>query len=120
MGKFKIENVIGAGIALLSVIMLTFLPLIKGLALFGIMEEGGMALALSFTWIIFPLIAVICHLFGKVKLLTAFLMLFPVLCGLVYVHYGVAGAGYWVYVAMTIILIVYTIIVKKKMTKRND
>lgn len=82
--------------------------------------EGGIVLALSFVWIIFPLLAVICHLFGKVKILTAFLMLIPCLWGLVYVHYGVAGAGYWVYVAMTIVLIVYTIVVKKKMKKQNN
>ncbi len=117
MGKFKIENVIGAGIALLSMIMLTFLPLIKGYALFKLFGDfTGIALV----WLFFPLVAVVSHLFGKVKILTAFLMLIPCLWGLVYVHYGVAGAGYWVYVGMTIILIVYTIIVKKKMAKQND
>ena len=117
MGKFKIENVIGAGIALLSVIMLTFLPLIKRYALFKLFGDFTV---LALVWIFFPLVAVVSHLFGKLKMLTAFLMLIPVLWGLVYVHYGAAGAGYWVYVAMTIILIVYTIIVKKKMAKRND
>lgn len=105
---------------MLSVIMLTFLPLVDGCALFELFDEEGVLIVFACVWLFFPLVAVISHLFGKVKMLTAFLMLIPVLWGLAYVHYGIAGAGYWVYVAMTIILIVYTIIVKKKMAKRND
>ncbi|MBQ4355918.1 MAG: hypothetical protein II757_04565 [Bacteroidales bacterium] len=118
--KMKKENLIGACIALVGLLMLTFLPLIKGASLFELFSEGGIFIALGLVWLLFPLLAVVTHAFGKARVLTAFLQLIPVLWGLVYVCYGVAGVGYWIYTALTLVLIVYSLIVKKKLKAQND
>lgn len=118
--KVKKENLIGAFIALLGLLMLTFLPLIEDLSLFGLFSEGGAITLLGLIWLLFPLLAVVTHAFGKVRVLTAFLQLIPVLWGLVYVYFGVAGVGYWIYTALTLVLIVYSLIVKKKLKAQND
>lgn len=118
--KMKKENLIGSCIALLALLMLTFLPLIEGASLFGLFSEGESFVWLGLVWLIFPLLAVVTHAFGKVRVLTAFLMLIPVLWGLVYVYFGVAGVGYWIYTALTLVLIVYSIIVKKKLKAKNN
>lgn len=120
----KKENLIGAGIALLSLILLTFLPLVEamgqGCSLFDLFSVGGAFAALGFIWLFFPLLAVVTHLFGKVRVLTACLMLIPVAWGLAYVAQGCAGIGYWLYSVITLALVVYSIILKKKMKKQNN
>lgn len=118
--KMKKENLIGSCIALLALLMLTFLPLIKGASLFKLFSEGGSFTLLGLVWLLFPLLAVVAHAFGKVRVLTAFLMLIPVLWGLVYVYFGVAGAGYWIYTVLTVVLIVYSVIQKKKINTQNN
>ena len=120
----KKENLIGAGIALLALIMLTFLPLVEvmgiGASLFDLFSYAGAFAALGFVWLIFPLLAVVTHAFGKVRVLTACLMLIPVFWGLTYVAVGCAGIGYWIYSVLTVVLVVYSIMLKKKMKKQND
>lgn len=109
---------------MLALILLTFLPLVEvfgqGCSLFQLFSAGGAFAALGFFWLIFPLAAVVTHLFGKVRVLTACLMLIPVAWGLAYVAMGCAGVGYWLYTLLTIALVVYSVMLKKKMKKQNN
>ena len=116
----KKKNIIGACIALVALAVIFFLPLIKmgsTLSLFECFEEGFAAFAV--TWLVFPVLGIIANLFGKLRVLAAFLMLIPFLWGLTYLALpgGGPGVGVWVYGALTLALIIYTIATRKDKEK---
>ncbi len=117
----KTKNIIGACIALLAMAAIFFLPLIKmgsTLTLFECFKEGEFV-AFAVTWIVFPLLGIIANLFGKLRVLAAFLMLIPFLWGLYYlvVPDGGPGLGVWIYGAITLVSIIYTLATRTKNEK---
>ncbi len=62
--------------------------------------------------LIFPVFGVVANLIGKVRVLAAWLMLIPFLWG-----FTTCGVGVWVYGALTIVLIVYSMYMKIKSKK---
>ncbi|MBO4741146.1 MAG: hypothetical protein J5605_05830 [Bacteroidales bacterium] len=116
----KKKNIIGACIALVALAVIFFLPLIKigsTLSLFECFEEGFAAFAI--TWLVFPVLGIIANLFGKLKVLAAFLMLIPFVWGLSYLALpgGAPGVGVWIYGALTLALIIYAMATRKDKEK---
>ena len=109
--KMKKEHIIGAVIALVSMVILFFLPILNiggsGVALSEGFEEYP---AFALTWILFPVLCIIANLLGKLRGVAAWLMLIPFLWGLVYyiVPECSAGIGVWIYGVLTLVLIIYT------------
>lgn len=63
--------------------------------------------------LIFPVFGIVANLIGKLRVLAAWLMLIPFLWGLL-PH----GIGVWVYGALTVVLIVYSMMIKIKEKKQ--
>ena len=62
--------------------------------------------------LIFPVFGVVANLIGKVRVLAAWLMLIPFIWG-----FTTCGVAVWVYGALTIVLIVYSMYMKIKSKK---
>ena len=112
----KKQQIIGAIIALIAMVSIFFLPIVNiggyEISLFDGFEEVP---AYSISWLVFPVLCIIANLIGKLRGLTAWLMLIPFLYGLVYfaIPESSPGLGVWVYGVLTLVLIVYTIKTKK-------
>ena len=113
----KKHNIIGACIALVALVLLIFLPLVdmgEGIALFDCFKHDLTVFAIA--WIVFPVLCIVANLVGKLRVLAAWLMLIPFAWGLCYLMLPVGGpgVGVWVYGALTVVLIIYSMVTKKK------
>ena len=107
----KKEHIIGAAIALVSMVILFFLPIVNiggsDVALSEGFEEYP---AFALTWIVFPVLCIVANLFGKLRGLAAWLMFIPFLWGMIYfvVPSCSPGIGVWIFGVLTIVLVIYT------------
>ena len=116
--KIGKQNIIGAAIAFVAMVVLVFGPIFEAggqdVSLFPAIKEAP---AFGIQFLLWPLLAIIAHLFGKMRGLASWLMLLPfvlVLAGwLINSHVIGPGISMWIYLALTIVLIIYTIYIKK-------
>lgn len=138
----KKQRIIGAAIAFVALVMVFFLPLghMGGTQLTTYTPNGPVitttpsvyyslsellvgydslpeesAKIYTIVWLIlliFPIFGIVANLIGKLRVLAAWLMLIPFIWGLL--PHGIAV---WVYGVLTVLLIVYSMIMKKKAKK---
>ena len=113
----KKQNIIGACIALVALVLLIFLPIVdagQGWSLFDLFKNDLAGHAII--WMVFPVLCIVANLVGKLRVLAAWLMLIPFAWGLCYLMLPVGGPGIgvWVYGALTVVLIIYSMVTKKK------
>ena len=114
----KKKNLIGACIALVALVLLIFLPIVNvgktGVALFDLFSNDMSIFAIS--WIIFPVFCIFTNLIGKIRVISALLMLVPFLWGLCYLILpeGGPGIGVWLYGIITAIEIIFSLFTRKK------
>ena len=128
----KKQRIIGTSIAFIALVMLIFLPIAsihRGVdAYFSLCEcfmnsdllsgQIGFFVTVTSVLLIFPVFGIVANLIGKLRVLAACLMIIPFLWCLV--PKTDFGAGVWVYGALTIVLIVYSIIMKIKAKKQQQ
>jgi len=113
----KKKNLIGACIALVALVLLVFLPLVEvgeKIALFDCFKHDLTAFAI--TWIVFPVFCILSNLIGRLRVISALLMLIPFLWGLSYMILPNVdtGIGVWFYGAITAVEIIFSWLTNKK------
>lgn len=116
--KIGKQNIIGATIAFVAMIVMVFVPVFEvggqDVSLFPAIKEMPV---FGIQFLLWPLLAIIAHLFGKLRGLASWLMLIPFVMVLAawLINSDLIGPGIsmWIYLALTIALIIYTRITKK-------
>jgi len=125
----KKQRIIGTAIAFVALVLFIFLPIAsvhRGVdAYFSLGEcytnfdvlsgDIGLFVTVTSVLLIFPLFGIVANLIGKLRVLAAWLMLIPFLWCLV--PKTDMGSAVWVYGALTIVLIVYSMYMKIKSKK---